>query len=348
MEDKNKIEVVKLEKKKNISIWVKIFFGVSLLILIFSIGINNVNGASVVSDKPVDNKYSINCLGNDNIISLYSEDDTNKGQFNVIYSSKCRNTLQIYAPYIDKADKLNIVNGDNLDNNRINYIEYFNKIYDEKVNIKMDTFTDEFCFTIKLNKYADIKILQDTKQNVKDFYKCYPKKVLSSIKTSSSGSVVVPIFINNELKQEFVIKKPREKFKISFQDLGVISSELSDKMVIGIQNPSGVLTKVQVIDSNIDCHTKNFVISDKYNLFCNQSKDVNNYFIQLKDSQGDIFYGQYQRPNLSKKSKDVNWYLIGGILLIVLIIGLNIYKSKSKDKDKSAIQQLQERQNENE
>lgn len=338
------IDYIKLEEKKGVSIWVKIFFWFSLIVLIISLGIHNVNGSSVVSEKTVNDKYLINCLGSDNIISLYSKDEDNEGEFKLIYSSKCENTKSIYSSYIDRAVKLNIINGEDEENERINYIEYFDRIYEDEINIKLDTFSNEFCFTIKLNKYADISILNEKQENVKDYYKCYPKEVLSDIETSTTGSVVVPVYINDELKKEFVISKPREEFRISFQDLGLMSDSLDDKMVITIKNPSEIETKVQIVDSNIACHTKSFIISDQYKLYCNQSQKDNNYFVQLKDSNNNIYYGEYQRPPLNNKSStDVNWYFIGALIIVVIVIVINMYNNKSKEKDKSALQQLQER-----
>ena len=331
---------MKQKRIKNLIIKLKLISSIILTFSLIMLLIKLSFGTSVIiNDKPnTDNTYTIDCLGIDNRISLYGLDD-NKKEY-VIFSANCKNKINIYSQYIDKTYKIKIINNEDSDD-RINYIEYLNKIDEKNINVKIDKFDDKICFTIKMPYYVNVKIGNDEEENVKNYYKCFEKSSFESFENELK-EIIIPIYVNDRLIQEYKMDKPKEKLRISFQDLGIMNKKLDDKMIISITNPSNHETKVRVVDSNIPCHTKQFVLSDKYNLYCNKTSNDENYFIQLQTQDKKIYYADYTKPPERKKSRDNNLYLfiIGGVL--ILFIGYNIYKNKANSKDKSAIEQLEE------
>ena len=323
-----------------------------IILILILLNINYVHSSTSVllnEDKAVNGKYEIDCLGENNELFIYGYEENNeKGK--LIYQSKCDNTEFVKEQYIYQAIRLVIKNGDD-NNDRIDYEEYFDTIQDDRLNIKMDTFEKKICFTIESKKYIDVMINNYEEQQVKKFYKCFDKKTLTENTEKGESSKIVEVYINGKLKQEFMISKPKEQLKISFQDLSFVSDSLKDKINVKITNPNGKTQKLSIVDSNIACSKKSFTIGYEYMLLCNKSinkkEDTKVYFIQLQDSSKQVYYKSYTEPP-KKDDKDNKNYIYFGIgILVVLFIGFNSYKNKSSGKDKTAISQLEDEDNEN-
>lgn len=289
---------------------------------------------SIISgDYEKQEKVTINCLGENNLLSLYEDN-------RLIYSRKCDGEEKIYSNYLKQTNKIIVKNSPDSENERIDYIEYLNTIQDEKIKIKFDRFENNYCFNIILNKYSDIKILGFNKTNVRDFYHCFNKKYVENFDKSNSESLSIPIFINGQIKEEFVINKSTPNLNIQFEDLGIVDEKNKDKINVIVTTPLDKELKVSLVDTNLNCNVKNFVLSEKYKFYCNKTKEVPFYFVQLKDSEKKISFQEYQIPPKFKKQNS-NKSLIIVFVICALMLLFFIYSSKSKSKDKTAIDQLE-------
>jgi len=330
---------------------IKMMMLILSLLLIMILSITNSYGSTSVlvnEDKAINGKFEIDCLGEDNQLFIYGyEENNDKGK--LIYQTKCDVKQFVKEQYIYQAIRLVIKNGEDNDD-RIDYEEYFDTIQDDRLNIKMDTFTDKICFNIESKKYVDVKINDITEQQIKKFYHCFDKAILTSNTEKGESSKVVEIYINDKLKKEFVVSKPKEQLKIAFQDFSFISDELEDKINIKITNPSGKTQKLSIVDTNLGCNKKSFTIGYEYALLCNKSsskKDKTNmFYIQLQDSSKQVYYKSYTEPPEKKEKTNVNPIYFGIGIIVIGFIAYNTYKSKSSGKDKTAITQLEDEDNE--
>ena len=330
--------------KKNYYFWFRLISVTIMFLTLFALYMHSVDGVTSVIPEgdAINGKYVIDCLGEDNELFIYALDEESKDS-KLIYQSKCDVFESVKEQYIYQAIKLVIKNGEESDY-RINYEEYFDTIHDSKINIKMDSFTDKVCFTIKSKKYVDVIISNDKQEQVKDYYKCFDKKSITQGVGRDESSKIVEIYINDELRDEFVINKPKEPIKLSFIDLGMIDDKVKDKINVKITNPTGNVVKMKVLDTNLDCHTKSFTMSSNYKLLCNKTKDVKSFYVQLQSGNKKVYYGEYTIPPKRKKESSTNYKLWG--VIAVVVFGFLVYKNyvnKSKDRDKTAIQQLEEK-----
>ncbi|MDA3856617.1 MAG: hypothetical protein PF569_10265, partial [Candidatus Woesearchaeota archaeon] len=128
----------------------------------------------------------------------------------------------------------------------------------------------------------------------------------------------------------------------------MINEKIKDKIDVKITNPTGNTLKVKVLDTNMGCHANSFVIGSSYKLLCNKTKDVSTYYIQLQDGNNKIYYGEYTEPPERKKKSNVNYTIVMIIVAgVVVLIAYNNYTNKSRGKDRTAIEQLEDNDNDN-
>jgi len=322
-----------------------------LILILILVNVNFTYSSTSIlpeGDKAINGKFEIDCLGEDNELFIYGyEEDNDKGK--LIYQTECDVKELVKEQYIYQAIRLVIKNGEDNDD-RIDYEEYFDTIQDERLNIQMDTFTDKICFNIESKKYVDVKINEIIEQQTKKFYHCFDKLILTANTEKGESSKVVEIYINDKLKKEFVVSKPKEQLKISFQDFSFISDELENKINVKITNPSGNTQKLSILDTNLGCSKKSFTIGYEYALLCNKSsnKNENNkmFYIQLQDSSKQVYYKSYTEPPKKEEKTNINPIYFGIGAIVIGLFAYNVYKNKSSGKDKTAITQLEDEDNE--
>ncbi len=315
---------------------------VFVLLLCIALLSKSTHGATSVIPEgdAVLGKYTIDCLGEDNLLYIYGYDEDNPDG-TLIYNSECDVMKSVKEQYIYQAVRLVIKNSEDSDD-RINYEEWFDAITDDRINIKMDTFSEKVCFTIETKKYSDITIAGQTEEQVKEYYKCFDTATLTSNTEKGENSDIVEVYVNNELQKEFTISKPIEPVRITFSDLAFISDDLDDKLNVKIINPAGNTLQMKLLDTNLECGIKSFYIGDQYTILCNKTKNTPTYYMQLQDSNKKIYYGEYTLPPETNTS-DTNYtlFIVIGVV-VILFIAYNTYSNKSRSKDKTALDQLEE------
>lgn len=313
-----------------------------LICLVIAVATKSAYGESIVQESSKEGYVKIDCLGDDNLIYIYAY-DSSEPEGRLEYQSSCDVSKTIKEQLILEAQKIMIRSDPDETDDLVNYIEYFDTIEDEKLAIKMDDFTDKICFTIDLKKFSDIEIAGDLEQQVKNYYECFDRETLTRNTDRGDSTSIVEVYINGELRQEFVIKLPVEPIRISFSDLKFIDEKLDDKLDVKFSNPSSSTLKLSVLDTNLECGKKTFTMADEYKLLCNKTKGATSYYIQLKDSSGRIFFDEYQEPPEVKEESNINIPLVLFIIVIVIVfVAYNNYQGKVKGKEKSAIDQLDE------
>ena len=353
IDDKNDEKVSKFTQ---IAFRVFIFLIFLIIILLFEMIVVNGVSSVILDDGGADgDKVLIDCLGKDNIITLYAF-DSNDEKGRVQYRRSCDDKEQIAKQYIIQSQKLQIQNKE--DNpNFVNYIEYFDSIQQQNIIVEKDEFTNKICFTIELKKYSDVRINDKEQQQVLDYYECFDKENLissssaggsggSTFGSASTDEVVSEIFVNDKLVEEFIIKKPKKPLSIDFKDLGLTNENFEDKLQVEISNPLKTSIKVQIVDTNLQCGKKNFVVSNEYILTCNKTSDeVPSYFVQIKDTNGNVVFDEYTIPNKNNDSSNLDifankwvWLLIIGLLIYYLY---SRYRGSVEKRDKKAIDDLE-------
>lgn len=312
-----------------------------LIVMLLIISVDEIYGTNsvIIQDVQGSSTFTIDCLGDDNLLNIYSLNSN--GEEEITYRGICDGQEKLRKQYLENAYKIQIRNGEDSET-LINYEEILNTIESENANAQIEEFSDKVCITIVTTSWSDITILGDTTQQIKNFYECYTRESLNNLPTGDlENEVILEVFINDRLFQEFTLNKPVEELRISFSDLALIDEKNEDFINIKFTNPTGKLLKVNVIDTNLGCPSKSFQLSDTFSMLCNKtSLDVPIYFIQVKDDLNRVTFKEYQIPPSNDKSSGFSFWWIVIAVAIVLIIAYNNYRGNIETKNQSSYDSL--------
>ena len=302
-------------------------------------GLNSV----ILTDSPNGDLFTVECLGEDNLIFIYGVDENNP-QGTIMYQGECDFQEKLKKQYLENALKIVIRNGEDSDT-LINYEEFLNTIETQNANAKIEEFTDKVCVTVQTPRFSDIKIVEELTQQSKSVYKCIPRNELKNLpKTDLDSHVLVEVYINDMLFKEFKVKLAIQDLKISITDLGLLSEKNENFLGVTFKNPTSETLKVTVLKTNMACGEKTFEMGDTFTMICNKSTEyVPKYHIQVKDNKNRFTFKEFTLLD-TDKGKETNWYLWGAILLGLCFFAYNRYKQSIEEdpKNKSVYSKLEE------